>query len=70
MRRYSLLIGVAAVAVLCGGCASQGAMKVQPSSYRATLDTDVIAAVESAANVSGVRVVWVNPPRRAKTPKP
>lgn len=66
MRRFPSLFATAALLALGSGCASSGGMQYRPSSYRATLDTEFIAVVESQANVSGVRVTWVNPPRKAK----
>jgi len=69
MRRSPLLIASAAVLALCGGCATEGGMKAQPSAYLSSLDTEVIAAVENSAINNGVHVVWIHPPRKAKQPK-
>lgn len=71
MRKH-LTIAALALTALCSGCASTGGgMQARPSSYRSTLDTEFIAAVESQANASGARVTWVHPPRKAKqTPQP
>ena len=68
MRSITTLVATAALLALCGGCATKGGgmYKNQPSSYRATLDTEMIAAVESQAGLSGTRVTWVHPPRKAK----
>ena len=66
MRRIPSSLAAALLLALASGCAAKGGMQYQPSSYRATLDTELIAAVESAANASGARVTWVHPPRKAK----
>ena len=69
MGRIPQLLLIASLLALCAGCATRGGMKYQPSSYRATLDTELIAAVESQANAAGARVTWIHPPRKAKQPK-
>ncbi len=66
MRRIPSLMLAATLLVLASGCASSGAMKHQPSSYRSTLDSDVMKVVEVQALVNGAQVYWVNPPRKAK----
>lgn len=66
MRNTISLSAVALLLALCGGCASQGGMKDQPSTYRAGLDSEVMAAVENQAGSSGTQVYWINPPRKAK----
>ena len=66
MSSITKLMVVAGALVLCGGCATNGAMKNQPSSYRSTLDSDVMKAVELQAVTNGAQVYWVNPPRKAK----
>lgn len=68
MGRIPLSLVAASMLALCGGCASSGGMQHQPSSYRATLDTELIAAVESQARIGGAQVYWVHPPRKAKQP--
>jgi hypothetical protein len=67
MYRISSILAAAFLLALCSGCATKGSgMGYKPNSYRATLDTEMIAAVESQANLSGTRVTWVHPPRKAK----
>lgn len=65
MRRIPILFAAAAL-VLASGCTTSSGMKYQPSSYRATLDTEYIATVENAANAAGAQVTWVHPPRKVK----
>ena len=66
MRRtlFPLALGV----MLAGlpGCGTLPTEKNVPSSYRQTLDTEVMAAVESKAQASGTEVYWINPPRKRK----
>ena len=72
MYRITSILAAASLLALCSGCATQGGMDqgYKPNSYRATLDTEMIAAVESQANLAGTRVTWVHPPRKAKPHKP
>ena len=62
------LMVVAGALVLCGGCATNSEMKHQPSSYRSTLDSEVMKAVELQAVTNGAQVYWINPPRKARKP--
>jgi hypothetical protein len=66
MGRIPKSLASAALFALCAGCATSGGMQHQPSSYRATLDTELIAVVESQARSGGAQVYWIHPPRKAK----
>lgn len=66
MRRIVSMLATAALLALCGGCATTGDYRYKPNAYRATLDTELIAAVESQANAAGTKVVWLHPPRKSK----
>ena len=66
MRRIVSMLATAALLVLGSGCATTGDHQHQPNAYRATLDTELIAVVESQAALSGARVTWVHPPRKSK----
>lgn len=66
MGRIPTLALLAAALALSAGCATRGGMQHQPSSYRATLDGELIAVVESQARTSGAQVYWIHPPRKAK----
>jgi hypothetical protein len=67
MYRITSILAAATLLAFCGGCATNGNdMGYKPNSYRAKLDTELIAAVESQANLAGTRITWVHPPRKAK----
>lgn len=61
------LVALGAVALLVlSGCSSLPEARDAPSSYRESLDSEVMAVVESAAVRSGTEVYWVNPPRKSR----
>lgn len=60
MKLSILLPGLWAASVVLAGCA--GGPAVAPADDM--LDRDRMAAVERAAAGAGVRVLWVNPPRK------
>lgn len=58
---------VAAAALALGACATTSSVDRTASKYQAPLgitDTEKMARVESAARHAGIKVVWVNPPRK------
>jgi hypothetical protein len=59
--RLALLLAVAAMA--CGGCTSMS--QTQPAARDDGIDRGKMAVVETVAERSGVRVYWVNPPRKS-----
>jgi hypothetical protein len=61
----ALLVGATALLAL-PACSSLPAERDVPSTYRETLDTEVMAVVETTATRSGTEVYWINPPRKAK----
>ena len=61
----ALLVGAIALLAL-PACSSLPTERNAPSSYRETLDSEVMAAVESTATRSGTEVYWINPPRKPK----
>lgn len=62
---YGLSLGVLAFGI--GGCAttSTGSLAGQTTQARAPQDGAYIAAVDQLAKRRGVRVIWVNAPRRS-----
>jgi hypothetical protein len=66
MRRIVSMSATAVLLVLCSACATTGEYEYKPNAYRATLDTERIAAVESHANAAGTKVFWLHPPRKSK----
>lgn len=64
MKPASFLAAGALLAL--SGCSSLPAERDAPSSYRSSLDSEVIAVVESKAALSGTEVYWINPPRKSK----
>lgn len=60
-----ILVGAAALFAL-PACSSLPTERNAPSTYRETLDTEVMAVVETTATRSGTEVYWINPPRKPK----
>ena len=63
MNAARKLMIFAASSLLLAGCASTGTSSVA-TSQSIVVDGDYVAAVEKKAKPAGVRVVWVNPPKR------
>jgi hypothetical protein len=66
MRKMLVIISGAAALLALTGCGSLPTARDAPSSYRQTLNTELIAVVESTATRTGTEVYWVNPPRKQK----
>lgn len=66
MRNKTSIVGAALALVLLSACGTLPAERDEPSSYRRSLDTEMIAVVESTATRTGTEVYWVNPPRKPK----
>ena len=62
---FALLASTVALLAL-PACSSLPTERNAPSSYRETLDSEVMAVVESTASRSGTEVYWINPPRKPK----
>jgi hypothetical protein len=60
------LIAAAALALALPACSSLPAERTEPSTYRSTLDAEVIQLVETKAAMEGTQVYWINPPRKSK----
>lgn len=65
MGRTLMTIAGAAALLALPACSSMPD-KHAPSTYKATLDSEVMAVVESNATRSGTEVYWINPPRKSK----
>jgi len=67
MRRTKFVNALAAIALLAlPACSTLPTERNAPSSYRESLDTEVMAVVETTAARSGTEVYWINPPRKSK----
>jgi ABC-type glycerol-3-phosphate transport system substrate-binding protein len=66
MKRFALIsaIGPAAALVLAG-CGSMPSTPVVQQRGASEIDFAKMARVERAAEASGVKVVWIQPPRKA-----
>lgn len=66
MRKTFALLAASAALLSLAGCGTLPTERNAPSSYRESLETDVMALVENSAARSGTQVYWINPPRRKK----
>ena len=66
MRSKMLFVLVGAAALLALPACSSMPERNAPSTYKASLDSEVMAAVESGATRSGAEVYWINPPKKPK----
>jgi len=64
MNGLTPVLGVALLLAL-PACSSMPDKRA-PSTYKSTLDSEVMAAVESGAMREGTQVYWINPPRKSK----
>lgn len=62
MKRPGLAVLLGAALVLAAGCSAVPTEKRSPT-YE--LDLDRMALIEHVAHRRGVRIIWVNAPRRA-----
>lgn len=66
MRYTSVLLAVAACALL-GGCASTGnRAEIASSTFYSDVDWEYMAQVTHDAKQRGYKIVWVNPPQKRK----
>jgi len=66
MRKPIALIAASTALLGLAGCGTLPTERDAPSSYRESLDTQLMAVVESSANRNGAEVYWINPPRKKK----